>query len=84
MSGIVLIVLFLKSELTFDRFHKNSDRIYRFTVTDPSFIAGRHFARVYNPGYVPAMADYFPEVENFVRLAPGRGGVILHSYIKYS
>lgn len=79
LSGLLLIILFLKNELTFDRFHSKSDRIYRFTVLDPSFIAGRHFARVYNPGYVSAMADYFPEVENFVRLAPVRGGVMKYN-----
>jgi putative ABC transport system permease protein len=79
LSGILLIVLFLKNELTFDRFYKNSERIYRFTVIDPSFIAGRHFARVFNPGYVLAMADYFPEVENYVRLAPVRGGVMKYN-----
>jgi putative ABC transport system permease protein len=79
LSGISLIVLFLKNELTFDRFHKKSDRIYRFTVTDPGFIAGRHFARVNNTEYIPKMAEYFPEVENYVRLAPVRGGVVKHN-----
>jgi len=79
LSGILLIVLFLKNELTFDRFHKKSDRIYRFTVTDPTFIAGKHFARVNNTEYIPGMAEYFPEVENYVRLAPVRGGVVKHN-----
>lgn len=59
LSGISLIVLFLRNELTFDRFHKKSDRIYRFTVTDQTFIAGRHFARVNNTEYIPKMAEYF-------------------------
>jgi putative ABC transport system permease protein len=76
MSGILLLLLFLKNELTFDRYHSKADRIYRLTVSDQSFIAGKHFARVSNTVYIPAMADYFPEIENFVRLAPVRGGVI--------
>jgi putative ABC transport system permease protein len=79
LSAIVLIVLFLKNELTFDRFNKKSDRIYRFTVTDKASIAGKHFARVFNPEYIPKMAEYFPEIENYVRLAPVRGGVIKHN-----
>ena len=37
LSGILLIVLFLKNELTYDSFHKKSDRIYRFTTTSPLF-----------------------------------------------
>ncbi len=78
LSGILLIVLFLKNELTFDTFHKKSARIYRFTVTDNTSIAGRHFARVSNTEYIPKMAEYFPEVESYVRLVPIRGGVIKH------
>ncbi len=78
LSGILLIVLFLENELTYDRFHKKSDRIYRLTTIDQTFIAGKQFARVYNPGFIPAMAGHFPEVENFVRLAPVRGGVMKH------
>lgn len=78
LSGILLIVLFLTNELTFDRFHKKSDRIYRLTTTDQTFITGRHFARVYNTDYIPRMAEYFPEIENYVRLAPIRGGVVKH------
>jgi putative ABC transport system permease protein len=76
LSAILLIILFLNNELTFDRFHNKSDRIYRFTATDPSFISGKHFARVNNPEYIPKMAAYFPEIENYVRLAPIRGGVM--------
>ncbi len=78
LSGILLMVLFLKNELTYDRFHKKSDRICRLTTIDKSFIAGKQFARVYNAAFIPAMAGYFPEVENYVRLAPVRGGVMKH------
>ena len=86
LSGILIIVLFLKNEMTFDRFHKKSDRIYRFTVTSPDFFEGKHFARVYQTDYVPKMAEYFPEIENYVRLAPVNGGVMKHDeeYIEIS
>lgn len=78
LSSILLIVLFLENELTYDRFHKKSDRIYRLTTIDQTFIAGKQFARVYNPSFIPALAGHFPEVENYVRLAPVRGGVMKH------
>ncbi|MBK9389301.1 MAG: ABC transporter permease [Bacteroidetes bacterium] len=78
LSGVLLIVLFLKNELTYDTFHKDSERIYRLTVTDQSGIRGKHFARISNSGFVPGMADYFPEIEEYVRLAPIRGGVLKH------
>jgi len=76
LSSILLIVLFLKHELGFDGFHQKSDRIYRFTTTSPTFLAGKHFARLYNPSYIPEMTRDFPEIENYVRLAPMRGGVM--------
>jgi putative ABC transport system permease protein len=77
LSGILIIVLFLKNELTFDSFHKKSDRIYRFTITSPGFFEGKHFARVYQPAFIPKMAEYFPEIENYVRLIPVSGGSIM-------
>ena len=75
LSSILMIVLFLKHELGFDGLHQKSDRIYRFTSTSPTFLDGKHFARLYNPSYIPEMSSNFPEIENYVRLAPMRGGV---------
>ena len=79
LSVIFIIVLFLKNELTFDSFHIKSDRIYRFTITNPSFFEGKHFARVYKPDFIPKMAAYFPEIENYVRLTPIGGGAMKHN-----
>lgn len=76
LSGVLIIVLFLKNELSFDSFHKKSDRIYRFTITSTSFFEGKPFARVYQPNYIPQMAEYFPEIENYLRLIPVLGGSI--------
>ncbi len=76
LSSILLIVLFLKHELGYDSYHKDADRIYRFTTTSPTFLGGKHFARLYNPAYIPEMSEYFPEIESYVRLAPMRGGVM--------
>jgi putative ABC transport system permease protein len=76
LSGILLIVLFLKNELTYDSFHKKSNRIYRFTTTSSLSYSGKHFARIFNPGYIPKMAEYFPEIENYMRLIPVSGGVV--------
>jgi len=76
LSSMLLIVLFLKHELSYDRFHSQSERIYRFTVTSPTFFSGKHFARVNRPSYVPDMSETFSAIENYVRLSPGRGGVL--------
>ncbi len=76
LSSILLILLFLKHELTFDQFHSKSYRIYRFTTTSQAFFSGKHFARLYRPGFIPELAESFAAIENFVRLAPVRGGVM--------
>jgi putative ABC transport system permease protein len=76
LCSILLIMLFLKHELSFDKSYSKSDRIYRFTVTSPTFFSSKHFARLYQPSYIPGMAKSFAAVENYVRLAPLRGGVM--------
>lgn len=76
-SGFLLIILFLKNELTFESFNKNAERVFRLTVYQQS-PDEKHFARVYNPEFVPKMAEHFPGIVNYVRLAPVRGGIIRH------
>ena len=78
LSGIILIILFLKNELSYDSFHTRANRIYRFTTTDPGFLSNSHFARVYNSEDIPGLAASFPEIESYVRLAPIRGGLMLY------
>jgi putative ABC transport system permease protein len=52
LSGILVIVMYLKNELTYDTFHFKSDRIYRFTITNPGFLEGKHFARIPDPAFI--------------------------------
>jgi len=78
LSSILFIALFLKNELSYDGFHAKADRIYRFTLTDPRLLNESHFARIINSEHVPDLAQHFPEIEDFVRLAPIRGGVMFY------
>jgi len=84
LSGILLITLFLKNELTYDAFHSKANRIYRLTITDPGFLANSHFARVHNSEHIDDLAAYFPEIESFVRLAPIRGGMMVYNEKYYA
>ncbi len=76
-SSMMLIALYLKHELSYDRFHTTSDRIYRFTATSPTAFSGKHFARIWGAAYIPEMAGTFPEIESYTRLSPVSGGVVL-------
>lgn len=75
-SSMMLIALYLKHELSYDRFLSVSGRIYRFTATSPSAFSGKHFARIWGAAYIPDLAETFPEIESYVRLSPVSGGLI--------
>jgi len=79
LTGLVVITLFIKNELSYDLSHQNADRIYRFTYTSENMFGGKHFARIPNSSSIPEMSEYFNEIENYIRLA--RYG---ESFIKYN
>lgn len=75
-SSMMLIGLYLKHELSYDRFHSASGRIYRFTTTSPLVFSGKHFARTWWAAYIPELAGTFPEIESYARLSPVSGGLV--------
>ena len=79
LTGIIFISLLLRNELTYDSFHSNSNRIYRITITKPEFLGGKHFARTHNVSFIPELTEHFAQVENYVRILPIRGDVIMHN-----
>ena len=67
LACFTLIGLWVKGELTYDRFHENADRIYRVagTVTDES---GKISQAVTPPPLALALTSEFPDVEAVVRI----------------
>ncbi|WP_257666721.1 ABC transporter permease [Parapedobacter tibetensis] len=69
LTAFLLLALYIKDELSYDRFHEKSDRIYRvsreFLSDDGSTTL--HLARV-APPYGPLIAQDFSEVEQMVRM----------------
>src|SRR5688500_9208778 len=68
VASCILIILFVKDELTFDRFHSNAGRIYRaYAVED--WGDNQRFVDMVTPFPLgPALKDNLPEVESMVRL----------------
>ena len=65
----ILILLYVQDELSYDRYHEKSDRIYR--LAESATIAGRPIeAAVTPPPWAPVMAEEFPEIEQITRLKP--------------
>ena len=63
----ILIFLYVKDELSYDKFNKKADRIYR--IVNSGNIRGNHIEVPLVSGpWGPAMVDEFPEVLKAVRL----------------
>lgn len=74
-TTILFIISWITYEKGFDRFYENSSRIYRFTVEIRNGDGVMHFARVQRP-WLKEFKEYFPEIEEMVRLAPGRNSAL--------
>jgi putative ABC transport system permease protein len=68
MTCTIFIILWVRDELSFDRYHANANQIYRVTYkTDlPNYHA--HFARC-PYGWVNALPEEFPEILDLVRFS---------------
>lgn len=70
MACSIMIMLYVADELSYDRFHKKADNIYRIT-TDTDLMQS---------GYVADVLQEFPEVQNTARIyatkALGRNGLV--------
>jgi len=64
LSLALLIFTYTRSELSYDQFHDKASRLYRFTYLVSN---GLKLASV-PPPIAPVLKDYFPEVEETVRL----------------
>ncbi|MBE0661050.1 MAG: ABC transporter permease [Bacteroidales bacterium] len=67
LAACIIILLFIVDELSYDKFHKKADRIYRITVH--GVFGSNEFNSTYTPApLAKAMIDDFPEIENITRL----------------
>ena len=71
MACCILILLWVQDELSFDRFHKNSDNIYR-VIQDINFVDHSTTWAITQGPLGPSLKEDFPEIVNFTRVT-GRG-----------
>ncbi|MBO3698536.1 ABC transporter permease [Roseivirga sp. E12] len=67
MACFLLILFYVKDESSFDKFHKDYDRVYRITEVNYSDGGDNYLANAYS-AIGPALKSDFPEFEAFVRL----------------
>ncbi|MBN1274444.1 MAG: ABC transporter permease [Candidatus Aminicenantes bacterium] len=83
MACCMLIILFVRDELSYDRYHEKAERIYRLVdAFDMSGGLSRYFALSSAP-FAPALIKEFPEVEDAVRLIPGRRRLVAYGENKH-
>jgi putative ABC transport system permease protein len=77
MAVCILILLWVRHELSYDRFHANADRIFR--VVEMQQQSGEPFPVAVTPAPLgPGMLQDFPEVVNFSRFQTYSLGYIYH------
>lgn len=77
LATCILILLFVQSELNYDRFNLNADRIYRATLNGK--IGGREINIAAAPAPIgPALSSDYPGIELYTRLS--REGSFLVNY----
>ena len=68
LACVILLGLYLRSELTYDQYHTKYQRIYRVANEITTAGASNKMA-VTSPALAPTLKKEFPEIEAFVRLA---------------
>lgn len=66
LASCVLIVYYVNNELTFDRFHQNTNRIYRIS-TVMEFPGGQDHMAITPDLLGPYLKDNFPIIEDYTR-----------------
>ena len=83
IASCLLIILYVQNELSYDRFNKNADRIYRIN-TDLKFgSADLHLPE--SPDMMgPDLKQYYPQVENFTRIYSWGGKRLIKKGSEYN
>lgn len=77
MAACILILIWVHDELSYDRFHKNANQIFRINTEDTS--GGKTFLLAGSPAPLgQTMLDEVPEVMSFTRVQSGWSNWDLH------
>ncbi len=75
LATCLLITLFVTDELSYDRYNKNADRIFR--VSEDAHVSGSAFSSTTAPPPLgPALAKDYPQIEKVVRFE-GNGDMLI-------
>ncbi len=75
MACCLLILIYVRHELSYDTYHKDTERIYRIVQDIRTQTANRVFAPI-SPMVAPTLKGDFPQVENSARIIPARSRLV--------
>ena len=78
MAACIVILLFIKSELSYETMHPDADRIYRVLTIDKALGTNAQRVGISMPAMGAALPDAFPEVESSLRLTFGGQTLLRH------
>jgi putative ABC transport system permease protein len=67
ITSVLLIILFIRNEISYDKFHKDADRIYQI-VLNGNFNGQEFYAGNTAPPVGEALLNNFPEIESYTRI----------------
>ena len=68
LSISIVIFSWIQNELSYDKFHKNYERIYRVEYNNPLFTDATHVGLVCPAILAPTLKKNYPEVETVTRI----------------
>ncbi len=82
ISCVIIVLLYLKNELTYDNMHADKERIYRvgFNLTMPKSVVK---SAVITAAVAPSLKEEFPEVESMVRVQYPEDGFFIYQEKSY-
>ncbi len=75
MACCLLILLYVRHELSYDRYHEDVERVCRIVIDIRTQTANRFFALV-SPTVAPALKADYPQVEYAARAIPARSRLV--------
>ncbi len=79
----LLILLFIKDELSYDKHHSKADRIYRTLMVWGLNQDGGTKSPINPYRLQPALKIDFPELEEIIRLVPAYGALVSYEEVEY-
>ncbi|UCB53384.1 MAG: ABC transporter permease [Candidatus Zixiibacteriota bacterium] len=84
MACFILIVLWVRDELSYDKFHLSADRLYRVTDYEKYADGNEMSFSVNPPELAPTLIREFPEIVDAARYRPMGGMIIRHNGKSFS